>query len=146
MRTPIDYLCQFCGRPGIAYYETDCPGLHIEVWQKLLACNACADYKSRVNLLTDAIGKFARTFAVHSTSQIQDVRMEAAKVAREKLTAVTQQLAAHICKFHAITTQWETDFVDIIMERPEMVLMVLKDYERRITKTAAEVHEAANAP
>ncbi len=143
MRTPIDYLCQFCQRPGVAYYDDSCPGMHLDVWRKILACNHCADFREGVNRFTESIARSARSFAILQTSKLPEIRTESARTTREKLTVKTKDFAAHVCKFHHITNQWEEDFVEIIMERPDMVLRLLKDYERRIAKIAEDAHAPA---
>lgn len=138
MKIPLDYNCHFCGKPGVAYYDDSCPPLRLEIWQKMLACNRCADYKTKLAQLIDGISATVRTFATWSHSKQAEARAEAAKTAQDRLTIQTRELASLVCNFHHLETVWEMPFVELLMQRPDRAFGTISDYERRIAILARE--------
>ena len=129
-KTVVTYNCKFCRRPGAIEMEDE-PNIQIQIakWQPILCCNRCAGYREVRYGIRDRIQG-----VVEYMIQMKSLRA----LTQELETGIRSKLASHTKGYATVVNQhyrkvnvWEKDFVDILMERPDMWARILNDYERR---------------
>lgn len=146
--TPIDYRCKFCHREGVAYYDEGCPGMNLDVWRGMLACERCARFERRSRDLHQAIAKSGHNLHLLRQAKRNDpegLRAMDSK-SRVKFSILTRSYAEIVCKHLGISFVWNFDFVEQIMEHPDNAGITVARYRTGITKIAnSEPVEFSNA-
>jgi hypothetical protein len=116
------YKCKFCGELGAATCDDECPGINIEKWLPLLCCNRCGDYQQWLNRATHVVKKMCYDWAALGPKK----RAEKQNDLFVKLTETTQRIATKVCAFHRIPYEWDRDFVDQLMEKPDKAEFIVR--------------------
>lgn len=130
----ISYNCKFCGKPGSAEYDPDCPPLKLEIWKEWLACNRCSDFHNKRLRLERVIGRQCTNLTVMNNLRDEAFRAESDddEKAREKIRSLlvdlTKAYASHVCRFYNKPTTWEPEFVTLLCEAPHKSGLVLRHY------------------
>lgn len=124
--------CKFCRRHiemEVDEAGFNSPIINAKLWLANCACNRCATfYKSRA-IIAEKIGKYCQIL-IDSRRGQRDNEKENAIC--DRLTTLTKQLAKIVCDFYTLETQWESDFVDNLMQEPAKFNIVLNIYIRGI--------------
>lgn len=135
----LNYTCKLCRRPGVAKYDPSCEGFQIGLWASMLTCNACSDHRVRVMKRADQIrwiaGKLPLLYSMKNGADEFDERKarqigSAVDKIRGELVTATRQLAEFSCRHHRKAFNWDVDFVNQIMERPEKAVNCCWLYDR----------------
>jgi hypothetical protein len=118
--------CKFCGLPLTVESDPDCPAEWAESLLGLLACNRCADYRSRMATIGAEIRKICLNLIQMVNSKAMPPEVES-KI-RKLLEALTWKVAEATCRFHRIAVIYDQDFVSQILENPDKSSAILKTY------------------
>jgi hypothetical protein len=114
----------------------------------MLACNRCADYRSRMSSLLHSIRQTCLDYiqAFNSTAQKAMTEEFIAKT-RATLSRLTQALAASACRHRGINTIWEPDFIQQLFDMPEKSNKVVAAYLRLLPPSLnLDLHPSLTAP
>lgn len=117
--TPLDYHCKICGKPGVAYYDPNCPITMLESWRKALCCDRC--YKFRDGYITAKRAVEKQCIQIISTRQIRDdnVKKEALNKLRDRLIQLTRRIVSLCSDYYHVQNVWNMQMVMVLMEKPE---------------------------
>lgn len=130
---PTPYKCHHCGREGIAKASDDGDREWNATLAKLLVCDWCADYLHGKRGYGCAI---ANVCAQVRGRQLTKPDQEVEEEARIKLRKLTWEYAQIICRYRRVENVWEQDFVEQLVERPDMCWVILRAYEDGLRQTA----------
>ena len=128
----IEYLCKFCGAKGALEIDTEVEWFFkLEKWLPLAACNRCADFSETLKMLEDAIKGIA-----HSVASLpnNDGKKNVPEGLRKSLVTTTRAYAMRVCNFYRRPIMWEPEFVQTIIEKPNMVVRFLSAYRGGIAR------------
>lgn len=133
----IEYVCKFCGRPGVACLPDDIDSSSLEgesffsvgFWKRILCCNRCADYMESKRALTTRIIKVAMLY--YANKRNTSTPEKETKV-RESLTFLTKQFASLVSKHFDKLNVWDNEFVNMLMDRPEKAASICASYIRHM--------------
>lgn len=108
----------------------------MDSWRKILACNRCADFEAERRRLCRGIVYMCGMLHRARITEARDLN-ETEATTRNGLTIATRRLAELISNFLRSPTVWSTEFVDILMERPDYACTSLDFYWRTRRKNAA---------
>lgn len=136
---PTDYLqvlakCKFCHIPLTLRIDPDganSPMFNIEKMLPFAACNRCADYYTKVRSLGEIIRDVALTF-------LSKRKSDAEARSREQLERQTKSYVGLVCDHYRVPRQWDKEFSDIIVEKPESVYIILRAYRKQIMANARQ--------
>lgn len=124
--------CKFCGIPVAVESDPDFPPEWADVLLKLLSCNRCADYRSRMGRMGAEIRKIC-------LNTIQTSNDESKAKSRKLLEGMTWKVAETTCKFYRVrNTIYSQDFVDQLMENPDKSSLILKTYAGMVRNEARQ--------
>jgi len=129
-KTVVTYKCKFCQKTG-AIEVDDHPGIRFQVekWQPALCCNRCGYYREARNGIRDRVqGVVEHLIQMKS---LKALTQELETGIRAKLTDHTKNYARLINEHYRKVNVWDREFINILMDRPEMWPRILNDYEKR---------------
>jgi len=127
----INYTCKFCGVPGTATADDDCPIQNIEAWRSWLCCNRCGAFQEWYRRMTAKIRHLCIQWATKRPEARQEARDEYSKA----LTSLTQTTALQVCRYYRVDYVWDYDFVAQLIERPDKAEFIVKAYEDIVRRT-----------
>jgi hypothetical protein len=138
--TPIDYHCKICGKPGVAYYNPECPIKDLNLWRDQICCDRCYTFRDAFSRCREAAGKLCYLLTVFraksNTADGKKALSDVEPVIRQKLTPITQKIARICCNYHKVTNVWDVDFVNQLMEKPNASNRTIDAYSSGIRKIA----------
>lgn len=135
---PIDYHCKICGKPGVAYYDPDCPIGDLELHRAALCCDRCYNFRDTYMTHKRAAIKVCTDLIAARTTGSQAVQQQANQKVREVLYKLTKRIAALTCDHYRIQNVWEEDFVRDLMAKPENVSQLINAYHQGIMKLSRQ--------
>ena len=120
--------CKFCRKPLTVESDQNCPDEWAARLVALLACNSCADYRSRMTRYLDAIRKTCLDYI--QAHNAKELKAEDEDKVRSTLRRLTQGVAAAACRHRGIVTIWEPDFVQQLIDMPDKSNKVVAAYLR----------------
>ena len=124
--------CKFCQLPVTLTVHPDAFEMFsMEIWLKLAACNRCADYHMRRNIITTAIQRLAIMARTVSQSFGDEERDQALSKCRSKLTDLTRKLATNAASHYRNGFTWESDWVEQLLTQPDKATMACTFYDRQ---------------
>ncbi len=136
----INYICKFCGTPGTATGDDECPIRNIEAWQSVLCCDRCGDFQSWYRKMIYKVRAVAWDWAI----KIPRIKEGSRSECEAALTTLTQLIARMVCKFYRVGYIWDRDFVAQLMEMPDKAEFIVRAYEN-IVRREATARRAAPA-
>lgn len=125
--------CKFCKKPITAESDPSCPEEWATKLASMLACNRCADYRSRMSSLLDSIRKTCLDYIqAHNSPQKKAMTDEFMSKTRATLGRLTQSLATAACRHRGINTVWEPDFTQQLLDMPDRSNKVIATYLRML--------------
>jgi hypothetical protein len=96
---------------------------------KFATCNRCADYFVTRNRLRDAIARVCGVLTlVRGAGHEQEKESRMVCKISDKLEQLTKDYAQAVSTYYRTQTLWDIEFVNMLMDRPEMVNSVLDHY------------------
>lgn len=108
--------CTRCGKQLVLTVGDDaCPELTIDKWLKIIVCNPCGDFLENMHRLERAMCHVCVQVMISERSKSRgDVRAAAEK----KLTELTQEFTRRLSAHYTTINNWDHEFVDMLLERP----------------------------
>jgi len=125
--------CKFCRRPiemDVDEAGFQSPIINAKLWLANIACNRCATFYKTRSAISERIGKNCELLLNSRRTGKRDNEIEVAVC--DQLTKLTKQLAKIVCEFHSLETQWDSEFVDNLMQAPAKFSLVLNIYAKGI--------------
>ncbi len=116
--TPLDYHCKICSKPGIAYYDPECPISNLETWRRALCCSKCYDFRDGYMKGKRAIEALCVTLIAARQVKDKKVRQDAESEIRDRLVRVTKDIVTICSDFYRIQNVWDMEMVDVFMNKP----------------------------
>lgn len=127
---PMAYKCKMCGREGLAHASDDGdPGWNATL-AKMLVCNRCADYRQGRRKWGEAIASVCAQ--IRGAQLTKGLSNEAEDEARKQLKDFSQSYAHVACKYHHCQDIWEEEFVNLLVDKPDLCWRILREYEAGI--------------
>ena len=126
----MPYTCRFCGSARVAQYDDGCPTLNLDKWKQLVACDRCCAYHIERRRLAHRIGLVCSTIEIAKGGRKFNGQLESDT--REKLQWITKDIAKLVCDYHNLQTVWEPDFIQQLVDRPDMCDAIIKSYYRGV--------------
>jgi len=114
--------CRFCHCDIDAQADPDCPVEWVAKLLPLVCCDRCGDYQQWLNRATHVVKKMCYDWAALGPKK----RAEKQNDLFVKLTGTTQRIATKVCAFHRISYEWDRDFVDQLMEKPDKAEFIVR--------------------
>ena len=140
---PVPYKCRVCGCDGIAYSSEDGESEFTSIFSRWLTCNRCADYRQGKRKWGEAIASVCVRLRICQLAGTMDQDIEDS--ARKRLHDLTQSYSHIVCTYHHCEDIWEEEFVNLLIEKPHLIWVTLREYERGVPHTLALCSGGANA-
>lgn len=138
---PTAYKCKICGAEHVAMASDDGdPAWNITL-AKLLVCDRCADYRQGRRKYGEAIATVCaqiRGALLSSKGLSQSVEDEA----RKQLRNLTQSYARVACRHRGMADVWDEEWVNMLVEKPDKVWIILREYEAGLQATKTKARAA----
>ena len=160
MSTEIQHSCIFCrAKLTLRIADGATELFSLDWWKAHGACNRCADFHSRRLTLEGNIYFHAMRARVRDTrtdeaeypdpdaksGQSNEGYKATLESVRRRLTYLTKCFAKRVCDFESRVINWEPDFVDMIMQHPAQVKVILDGYFRDHAPSTFKRWQAARA-
>jgi hypothetical protein len=139
----IEHPCRFCGK--VCVMKDCCPdgikAFSMMRLLKVLCCERCGRYRKSRKFLLE---KIQRT-AVNTIPLIHRRDAKARSSMEELHSALKAQFAQFsrvINQYYDVTPVPHEDFYDQVVEKPNLVLVILSAYERAVDRQATEEAES----
>lgn len=130
---PVEWVkhaatCHKCGKHLVLNQDPECPDLLIEKWLPLIVCERCGTYLKEYTRIDDAMAKACADWNINRKDE---------KI-REKLTNLTQRANRLFCRHWVTQFDWSSDWVDLLLEKPETCRQSMRWQERSHRKAREE--------
>lgn len=115
---PIDYLCKICSKPGVSYYDDNCPISDVELWRQAICCKRCYDFRDQYGTAKRQIEKLC-VGLINLRQTRSKLAYEAENQIKERLIAATRNLSTMCSNFYRVQNIWTSEVVEILMGRPD---------------------------
>jgi len=126
----IAYTCKICKQPHLAECPDGTKNEWIAMLGPLLTCDPCSDLRDKFNRAQNRICKAC--WAIARAEQIGKDDAEIGMIrdrCRRVLMVATRAYAEAVAVYRKLDViVWNADFVDILVNRPENPLAILRDY------------------
>lgn len=138
----ITYTCKFCKQQRTFEVEWTeaCDQFNLAKWIPILACNRCAEHERKRRDLQSSIVRLTFQIIADRKALKGQAALKAEDGAREAIGTLLARFATCVCDHLFIQTQFDRDFTDQIMEKPEVAHKLLGFYRQSIIKIARDAH------
>lgn len=128
------YTCKICGTPGIAEAYDDCPVEWMKKLAPLLACDPCADLKTRLLNARDSILRACKALVRGEEIGIKPEDMATIRrKCREVLMRSTREYADVIRIYRkSDKLVWSEDFAENLLTSPGKAVSLLRFYRESV--------------
>lgn len=143
----ITYTCKFC-RHGCTFevnWDEACEQFDLSKWIPILVCDRCGNHERKRRDIESSIIKLAIQIVVDRRALRGPALLKAEAAARECLNVKLMAYATCICDHLFIQTQFDNDFTDQIVEKPDKAHKLLAFYRSSIIRIARDTHASLPA-
>jgi hypothetical protein len=134
--------CKMCQREIVLQCDPHCPPHWADLLSHMACCDHCYDFRSARLLCEDKMVNICSTLEVLKNKP--DPARES-KI-RDALGYMTKVYCRAACKFYNVANQWSSEFVDLLMEKPEKAREIFRVMDVHLKRQQQQARPVAPDP
>jgi hypothetical protein len=128
----IPHKCRICDISLELHQHEDCPEFTARTLSKMVVCDRCGEFRKKWWACEAKLKRLCLEVYNERCKRSPDDTMLG--LCRERIGKAAREIAAITCDHYRLQFFWSDDFTAQLMEKPNMVLAILRVYERSVER------------